>query len=200
MRLSATALILGLSLVAGCNRSANPDDGGGRLEARWTGADSGRLAASTTAEWCGERRALEIRAVQGDTGLAMVLYPLDSVEADTYLVSQPEAADSLAPSAGVALRLFSTNAVQGYQGDSGSVVLEQSKSGELSGRLAVSARSVVNGRQLMLSGKFQGLIVMPQSRGCGPDAADSTEADADSADTYADSIDFDDDDDSTDVD
>ncbi|MBA3443589.1 MAG: hypothetical protein H0T58_01870 [Gemmatimonadales bacterium] len=200
MRLSAAALIPGFFLAAGCNSSVNQDDGAGRLEARWTGADSGRLAASTTAEWCGERRALEIRAVQGDTGLAMVLYPLDSIEADTYLVSQPEAADSLAPSAGVALRLFSTNSVQGYQGDSGSVVLTQSSSGELSGRLAVSARSVVNGRPLTLTGKFQGLVVMPQSRGCGPDAADSTETYADSADTYADSIDFDDDDASTDVD
>ena len=43
-------------------RSGDP---AGRIEAQWTGADTGRMTAAATAEWCEERRALEIAGVQG---------------------------------------------------------------------------------------------------------------------------------------
>jgi hypothetical protein len=154
------------------------------MESGWTGADTGRMAARTTAEWCPERRRLEIRAIQGDTGVAIVLYPLDTIEADTYRVVHPERADSLPPSAGVGLRVFSSNTIQGYQGDSGKVVLERSSSGELSGTLDARARSVVNGQLLGLTGKFRDLIVTPQTRGCHAEpSADTAATKAESPDT-----------------
>lgn len=174
MRKSALVALLALSVAAACNGSSRSAIAG-RLEARWTGADTGKMAAPSSAEWCADRRVLEIRAIQGDTGLALALYPLDTIEADTYRVVQQETPDSTAPSAGVALRLFASNAVQGYQGDSGNVVLQQSKSGAVSGTLEARARSVVNGQQLRLSGKFRDVVVAPQSRGCGP-APDDTNA------------------------
>ena len=171
---------LSLTMLTACTgASPEPPGQSGRLEARWTGADTGAMAAIATAEWCDERRALEIRGVQGDTGLALVLYPVDSIEADTYRVVQPDAADTLPPAAGIALRLFQANAIQGYQGDSGRVVLEQAESGELSATLTARARSVVNGQLVTLSGSVRGLTVVPQARGCGSQPA------ADSADTNA---------------
>jgi hypothetical protein len=138
------------------------------------------MAADATAEWCDERRALEIRGVQGDTGLALVLYPVDTIETDTYRVVQPDGADTLAPAAGIGLRLFKSNAIQGYQGDSGSVVLERAQSGEVSATLSARARSVVNGQLVALSGSIRDVTVVPQGRGCRPEPA------ADSADTNAD--------------
>lgn len=176
MRQLALMPVLALCVTVACNGSSWSAIGG-RLEARWTGADTGKMAAPSSAEWCADRRVLEIRSVQGDTGLAVVLYPLDTIEADTYRVVHPEARDSGAPSAGVALRLFASNAVQGYQGDSGNVVL-QSKSGALSGTLEARARSVVNGQQLRVSGKFQDIVVAPQSRGCAPASADTADTNA----------------------
>ena len=170
-------MALALSVTVACTGSSQSAIGG-RLEARWTGADTGKMAAPSSAEWCPDPRVLEIRAVQGDTGLAVALYPLDTIEADTYRVVHPEARDSGTASAGVALRLFASNAVQGYQGDSGNVVLQQSKSGALSGTLEARARSVVNGQQLRVSGKFQDVVVAPQSRGCGPASADSADTNA----------------------
>ena len=166
-------------LFPACSDSPDPDPvaDAGWLEARWTGADSGKLAARATAEWCGRSGLLEIRAVQGDTGVAMVLYPWDTIEAGTYRVVPPDRADTAVPSAGLALRVFATNAVQGYQGDSGAVVLERSGSGELSGTLDARARSVVNGKQVTLTGKMRGLTVVSQTRGCAPAPA------ADTADT-----------------
>jgi hypothetical protein len=137
------------------------------------------MAAPMTAEWCGVRRALEIRGVAGDTGIGLLLYPVDTIDADSYRVVVPEDADIAQPSAAIALRVFSTNTVQGYQGDSGIVALERGKDGELSGVIEARARSVINGQLLTVSGKVRDLTIVPQNRGCRP------EIPADSADTNA---------------
>ena len=109
---------------------------------------------------------LEIRAIQGDTGLAVAVYAVDTIVSDSYPVLEPSRADSSHPSASLALRLFAQTSVKGYQADSGTVILERSGSGPISGRLTARARSVVNGDQIRLTGKFQGVAVTPQERGC----------------------------------
>ena len=179
MKRPSLPLMAAICLSAACGDSPERQTGTGWLEASWTGADTGKMAASSTAEWCPERRLLEIHAIQGDTGLALVLYPQDTIEADSYRVVQPERAESLAPSATVALRVFSSTTIQGYQGDSGSVVLESSGTGGLSGTLKATVRSVINGQLLTLTGEIQDLVVVPQTRGCKP------EIQADSGDTNA---------------
>lgn len=127
-----------------------------------------------TAEWCDVRRALEIRGVSGDTGLGLVLYPVDTIDADSYRIVLPEGADTLAPAAAIALRVFSPNTIQGYQGDSGMVALERSEDGEISGVFEARARSVVNGQLVTVTGKVRELTIVPQKRGCGlPAPADS---------------------------
>lgn len=131
-----------------------------------------------TAEWCDERRALEIRGIAGDTGLGLVLYPVDTIAADSYRVVLPEGADSAPPAAAIALRVFSTNTIQGYQGDSGSVALRRGKDGELSGVIDARARSVVNGQVVTVSGKVGDLTIVPQKRGCGPAPADTADTNA----------------------
>lgn len=165
MKCSGSRLLLAIPLAAGCWSSAQPVLKG-RFDVRWTGPDTGQVSAPGTAEWCSEGRLLEIRAVHGDTAIAMVLYPLDTVQPDTYRVVPARGADSLAPSAAVALRLFSPTAIKGYQGDSGRVVLRRSKSGELSGSVEARSRSVLNGELLTITGRFQDIVVVPQTRGC----------------------------------
>lgn len=190
MKASGTGLLLAASLAAGCWGLPEEPVRTGLMEARWTGSDTGQVSGPATAEWCSERRLLEIRAVYGDTGFAMVLYPLDTVDADTYRVVPPAGADSLAPSAVVALRLFSPTAIKGYQGDSGNVVLKRSGSGELSGTVEARSRSVLRAELLRISGKFRDLVVAPQTRGCSTEppagSADSADADPELPDTDVD--------------
>jgi hypothetical protein len=168
VRLAFGVLSAAICVSTACGRSASPGRSG-RVDASWTGADSGRIATRVASEWCPERRLLEIRAIQGDTGLAVVLYPVDTIEPDTYRVVLPESADTSPPAAAVALRVFSSNAVQGYQGDSGSVVMDRSSSGALSGTVEARLRSAVNGQLLTISGRLRDLVVVPQHRGCGED-------------------------------
>ena len=182
MRRSSLAQMWMLPIVIACSDPPDRVTEGGWLEASWTGADSGRIAAPATAEWCEERRVLEIRAIRGDTGVALAFHVVDTIEADTYSVVPPERADTQPPSASAALRVFSTTAIQGYQSDSGTVVLKRSGSGELSGTVEVSARSVANGQQLMITGEMGDLLMVPQVRGCGPEtAADSADSSAESS-------------------
>jgi hypothetical protein len=173
VRKARSGFVLVLSLMVACGEWESQASQPGRLEARWTGADSGKISAPATAEWCAERLLLEIRAIQGDTGVAMALYPVDTVVSDSYPVVEPTRADSAPPSASVALRLFSQTAIKGYRGDSGTVLLKRSGSGQLSGSLAARARSALNG-QIRLSGRFDRVAVMPQKRGCVPKLPDTT--------------------------
>jgi hypothetical protein len=113
----------------------------------------------------------------------VLVYPVDTIEPDTYRVIRPEAADTSAPAAAVALRVFSSNTVQGYQGDSGSVVLEGSKSGAFSGTIEARARSAVNGQQLTISGHLHNLVVVPQLRGCTRDTIAAPDSTGDSSTT-----------------
>ena len=118
---------------------------------------------------------LEIRAIQGDTGLAVAVYTVDTIAPDSYRVVEPTRADSAPPSARVALRLFGQTSIKGYQADSGTVILEPSGAGKVSGSLAARARSVLNGEQIRLNAKFQGVAVMPQERGCSREPPDTSE-------------------------
>jgi hypothetical protein len=152
----------------------------GHLEARWTGPDSGRLSGGALAEWCDEQRRLEIRTIEGDTGLAVAVFPDVVLSPDSYRVVAPGSKDSTAPSARVALRYFGRTTINGFQGDSGTVVLEHTDSGQLTGYLAARGTSVSNSERVRISGKFQDLPVVPQGRGC---TADSMETDSEPADT-----------------
>ena len=109
--------------------------------------------------------------------------PDDRIENSTHRSAwsahtQPERAETLQPAAAIALRVFSTNTIQGYQGDSGTVALERGKDGELSGVIEARARSVINGQVLSVTGQVRNLTIVPQKRGCGPEAADTADTNA----------------------
>jgi hypothetical protein len=176
-------LVIAIGMLGACRQEFRWRGGGsGNLEVRWSGTEKGMISGTATAEWCGIRKVLEIRTVQGDTGLALALYPTDTIRAGAYRVVDPPKAESLPPSTGVALRWLTQNAIRGFQGESGAVVLERSPAGLLSGRVTAAVRSVTDTMRLMLNGTFRDLSMRPQARGCAaPEAADSeSQEDADS--------------------
>lgn len=156
-----------LFLVASCRTGPGNSQKEGHLEAQWTGLGHGKISGPATAEWCAARRLLQIRTVQGDTGIALALYPAETIAVGMYRVVDPTKAESLPAAAGVALRWLAQTSVQGFQGDSGVVDLKRSTAGLLSGRIRVGARSVVDTQRVSVSGTFQDLTVRPDTRGCG---------------------------------
>ena len=175
----ATASAVGLFVfgAAGCTGKAEAPRGP-RVSVRWTGADTASFSARAVAEWCAPRHLLEIRAVAGDTGVGIALYPPDTVDAGRYPIRRPDVADTIVPpSAAVALRWFSQTTVMGFQGDSGSVILERRPDGTLGGRFTAGARPLVTGTRLRASGTLDGLRVVAAPSDCaGRPPADSAKA------------------------
>jgi hypothetical protein len=174
-------LCLALVLLA-CRQARPRTSGEPHLEVSWGGKDSGTVSGGATARWCELRRVFEFQAVRGDTGAAVAVYPGPSLAPGTYQVVDPAKAESLPRTAALALRWLGKNAVQGFQGESGRVVLQRSSSGLYSGRLAARARSVSDTQRISVSGSFHDLAVRRDTLGCSP-PEDDTESDADTADT-----------------
>jgi hypothetical protein len=172
---------LGLFVLgaAGCGSKAEAPHGP-RVSVRWTGADTAAFSARAVAEWCAPLHLLEIRAVAGDTGVGIALYPPDTVDAGMYPIRRPDAADTARErSAAVALRWFSKTTVMGFQGDSGSLVLERRPDASWGGRFTARARPLVTGARLHVTGIFDGLRVVPAPSDCaGRPPADTAGADS----------------------
>ena len=79
----------------------------------------------------------------------------------------PPKAESLPPAAAIAVRWLGQTVVQGFQGDSGSVILERSPAREsgLAGS-GHGARSVADTQRIRLDGSFRDLVVKPAASGC----------------------------------
>lgn len=185
MTIERRGLLLLVFLIASCREAPQkPGTAQGHLEMRWSGAQEGRMSASAEAGWCGLRRVVEIRAVRGDTGVALALYPESTLVAGVYPVVAPVRAESIPPAAGVAVRWLAKTTVQGFQGESGRVRLVRSSSGQLSGSVNARARSVSDTQRISLSGTFQDLTVRPDSLGCAP--ASVPEEDPEAVDTEVD--------------
>jgi hypothetical protein len=175
----------------GCH-SKSQDAGEGRLSVRWTGPDTAAFSSRAVAEWCASLQLLEIRAVAGDTGTGIVLYPADTIVPGVYPVHLPGEADSTKrPSAVVALRWFSKTTIMGYQADSGRVTVERTPDGSLAGRFAVAARLLVAGARLAATGTFEDLRIVAAPVTCagrgpgdtaGRDTTGADEAEPDTSD------------------
>lgn len=133
MKLAGVSALV-LCVAAGCN----PLGGDGRLTARWTASgdtSTATLTAPVTGRWCEGPSRLDLRAVAGDTGLGLVIYPSDSSAMEgEYLVLAPGGRLQVRPSAAVALRWVGKVMVQGWWGDSGLVTLAGGRVRGLSGR------------------------------------------------------------------
>ncbi len=174
----------GLLLAAACSGEEPEEAPGGSLEVQWVGADTGKLVAPAVAEWCDSLRMLELRAMHGDTGIALVLYPADSAAVGEYPLVPPERRDSTRPSAAVALRWFAETSVRGFRSDSGSVTLAALNPGSGSGRFSGRLRSATEGSRLTVAGTFKGLTVTPARKDCAGVAPDPDDSDPDLAEEF----------------
>lgn len=161
----AVAGMMLVLLLGACRAGSSTKPSGPWLQATWSGAATGGIAAPAIAEWCDTLHLLEIRAVHGDTGVALALYPSEAMRPGAYPVQRPELADSIPPAAAVAVRWFGETTIQAYQGQSGQVVIDRGGR-TLSGRFEASSLPPGGTGKLKLSGWFRDLSIRPAARGC----------------------------------
>ena len=100
----------------------------------------------------------------------MAIYPAETLNAGVYRVVDPVRAESLPPAAAVALRWLTPKVVQGFRGESGTVRLQRSKIGQVSGEVKARARSVVDTQRVTITGSFHDLILQLQPPSCATPA------------------------------
>jgi hypothetical protein len=152
--------------LAACSADAGELRAGPSLEARWTGSEAAGFQARADAEWCDSLNLLEIVAMAGDTGIAIAIYPRESLATGAYPVRPPGAADSTPPSSAIGLRWFSQTAVRGFQSDSGTLALTRATDSTMSGRFKAAAHPVTGKGPVSITGSFAGVRQRPATRGC----------------------------------
>jgi hypothetical protein len=181
--------VCGLVLATACAREEVAAPAGGTLEVQWVGSDTGKLVAPAVAEWCDSLRMLELRAVHGDTGIALVLYPADSAKAGDYRMVLPERGDSIRPSSAVALRWFAETSIRGFRSDSGSVTVTALGPGAGRGSFGGRLRSATEGGRLTVRGTFQRITVTPAPADCAGVAQDPDDSEPDVAEEFQETAD-----------
>jgi len=143
--------------------------GEGRLEAAWTGSDQGRFSGRANAIWCPGAHIAQLTGMSGDTGVALLVHPADSLAAGRYPIVEPGSARTTAPAAALGLRLLGPNAVVGYQGASGVLVIERVAAGRLSGQFESTAKVVAAlAGTVKLTGRFQDVPLATGGSACPP--------------------------------
>jgi len=163
MRPAVVALAFGR---AGCGATGSaPRDG--RLDAAWVGSTKGRMSGTATAIWCSVARIAQVTAIQGDTGLGLLIHASDSLVAGPYPISEPASARARAPGAALGLRLLTQVAVVGYQAGGGTLTVEQVGGARISGRFdaKASAPAPASGT-LTVNGRFLDVPVAPGGAAC----------------------------------
>ncbi|HKV76246.1 MAG TPA: hypothetical protein VJN95_17135 [Gemmatimonadales bacterium] len=165
-RMLAAGLIL-LSVITGCTGGASGD---GRLSARWKGGDSGQLSAPATGAWCSVGGLLEVMAISGDSGMAVLLYPTNGVRSASFSVIDPLRETVHPGAAAVAARWPSAEQIIGYRGVSGTVTLKV-ENGTLSGEWqGLLLRPGAERESLHVTGHFDGIKADSSPGACPPDS------------------------------
>jgi len=164
-------LAAGLAVACGAEPAIEVADGGGAFTIEWMGQDTGSFEAPARAEWCEEGRMLEIVSLLGDTGAALVVYPRDSLVADSLPVYDPSLGLPGRPAAGVALRVFGQVSIYAGQSRDGWLVLEKAGGNVVSGRFEAGLRGVREQVDAAVRGRFSNVPVTPATTPCVPDSA-----------------------------
>ncbi len=149
--LSLAGIVLWLS---GCEQSGT----GPRIEAAWTGTDTGAIAASARVAWCPAGARLEVMAIRADQGFGLVLFPAgDSLSAGAFQSFDPGIDTAVRPGVAAAARWFTDERMAAFQSDSGTLELARTGSG-YDARFGFRLRGLDGEDTLLVTGRATGLV------------------------------------------
>lgn len=174
-----------LVLIAACGTE------GAMMQATWQ-RDSveSSLSLPAHAVWCRDLGFLEVVGGRNDTGIALAVFPGDSLRGGQYTVLPPAGRTDDRGIAAVAVRLFSQDELLAFEGLTGEARIDSQPDG-LAGFFNARLRTPLGGDSLLVEAHFSAVQITDGGVECRPEAApdsagsDSTSADSAAADSAA---------------
>ncbi len=147
--------LAGLLLLSSCEQGGT----GPRLEAAWTGTDTGAIATTARVAWCPVAARLEVTAIRADQGFGLVIFPVgDSLSAGEFQSFDPGIDTAARPGVAAAARWFTDERMAAFQSDSGSLELARAGNG-YDARFGFRLRGLDGQDTLVVTGRATGLMV-----------------------------------------
>ena len=171
--------VLAAAFAAWSCEASSAEPNSGHLEARWVGADTGKLKVRARANWCAPARLLELIGADSDAGMGLAVYPAESLASGPYAAFDPVKETLHRPGVAVGVRWFTETEIKGYQSDSGAVSLTR-RDGTLDGSIDARMHASSSPETIRVTGTFRGVPLTVDSTRCAESVqvADSVRKDS----------------------
>jgi hypothetical protein len=154
--------------VTGCSRSPSDAPEPGELVALWDGKEPGRMRVGVEALHCARDSTIELLGFDNDRAVGLAFYLAgDSLSEGTIAVVAPSEGPPPRPAVAGAFRAVHQDALGGYLGREGEVIIVSTATGLLTGRFTVSLTERITMDPVTVRGAFREVAVIPAPEPCG---------------------------------
>ena len=141
----------------------------GDFTVKWRGKEAGAMTLPATLNWCPITRVGVLEAISGDSGIAVVLYEVESLTNGPHTVVSPDMG-ATAPKPGASfvmrwIRIKPDTVVVGFRSETGTARIQIAR-GMASGDINARMRAVTGTDTLVAQGSFRGVPVVTTAKGC----------------------------------
>ncbi|HUG27726.1 MAG TPA: hypothetical protein VMK53_05450 [Gemmatimonadales bacterium] len=154
--------------MTGCSRAPSDAPEPGQIVALWDGKEPGRMRVGVEALHCARDSTIELLAFHNDRAVGLAFYLAgDSLTEGTLPVGAIGQGELPRPSVTGVFRAVHQDALGGYQGREGEVILVTTAGGVLTGRFSVSLTERTTMDPVTVRGAFREVAVVPAPEPCG---------------------------------
>lgn len=157
-----------MMVMTGCSRASSDAPEPGEMVALWDGKEPGRMRVAVEALHCARDSTIELLGFDNERAVGLAFYLAgDSLTEGTLPVMPIDQRERPRPSATGAFRAVHQDALGGYLGREGEVIIVTTAGGVLTGRFSVSLTERTTMDPVTVRGAFREVTVVPALEPCG---------------------------------
>ncbi len=157
-----------IAAAGACSRASSDAPDPGQMVALWDGKEPGRMRVGVEALHCARDSTIELLAFDNDRAVGLAFYLAgDSLSEGTIAVVAPSEGPAPRPAVAGVFRAVHQDALGGYQGREGEVIIVSTAAGLLTGRFTVSMTERTTMDPVTVRGAFREVAVIPAPAPCG---------------------------------
>lgn len=157
-----------ITAVGACSRGSSDAPDPGQMVALWDGKEPGRMRVGVEALHCARDSTIELFAFDSERAVGLAFYLAgDSLSEGTLPVVMIGQADLPRPAVAGVFRAVHRDALSGYVGREGEVIIVGTAGGLLTGRFTVSLMEHTTMDPVTVRGAFREVAVVTAPEPCG---------------------------------